>query len=196
MSAFFGPMKDGGRPLTAVVTGAASGIGRALAVVLYTRGADLVLADVDATALDVAALELGATPVTVDVADPAAMSALAAQVPQARLICLNAGVVGQSLGAPWEVPPSEWDRVFDVNLGGVVNGLRAFVPGWLASGERAHVLITASLAGLAVFPGGGASWSIEARRHRRRSAGCHGVGRYCGRGHRDLPGARFHRDVL
>ena len=149
-------MKDGGRPLTAVVTGAASGIGRALAVVLYTRGADLVLADVDATALDVAALELGATPVTVDVADPAAMSALAAQVPQARLICLNAGVVGQSLGAPWEVPPSEWDRVFDVNLGGVVNGLRAFVPGWLASGERAHVLITASLAGLAVFPGGGA----------------------------------------
>ena len=140
-------------------------------------------------------MELGATPVTVDVADPTAMSALAAQVPQARLICLNAGVVGQSLGAPWEVPSSEWDHVFDVNLGGVVNGLRAFVPGLLASGERAHVLITASLAGLAVFPGGG-RWSIEARRHCRRSARRHGIGRYSGRGHGDLPSARFHRDVL
>ena len=149
-------MKGGGGALTAVVTGAASGIGRALAEALHTQGADLVLADVDAAGLDAVAMELGATPVTVDVADPTAMSALAAQVPQARLICLNAGVVGQCLGAPWEVPSSEWDRVFDVNLGGVVNGLRAFVPGLLASGERAHVLITASLAGLAVFPGGGA----------------------------------------
>ena len=149
-------MKGGRGALTAVVTGAASGIGRALAEALHTQGTDLVLADVDAAGLDALAMELGATPVTVDVADPTAMSALAAQVPQARLICLNAGVVGQSLGAPWEVPSSEWDRVFDVNLGGVVNGLRAFVPGLLASGEPAHVLITGSLAGLAVFPGGGA----------------------------------------
>jgi NAD(P)-dependent dehydrogenase (short-subunit alcohol dehydrogenase family) len=98
----------------------------------------------------------GATGVVADVADPAAMRALAAQAPQARLICLNAGVVGQSLGAPWEVPPDEWDQVFAVNVGGVVNGLRAFVPALLAAGEPAHVLITASLAGLAVFPGGGA----------------------------------------
>ncbi|MEU5847208.1 SDR family oxidoreductase [Saccharopolyspora shandongensis] len=142
--------------LTAVVTGAASGIGRALAEALHAKGADLVLADVDADALSATAERLGATGVTADVSDPAAMNALAAQAPQARLICLNAGVVGASLGAPWEVPPDEWDRVFGINVGGVVNGLRAFVPGLLASGEQAHVLITASLAGLTVFPGGGA----------------------------------------
>jgi NADP-dependent 3-hydroxy acid dehydrogenase YdfG len=142
--------------LTAVVTGAASGIGRALAEALHAKGARLVLADIDADALSATAAQLGATGVPTDVADPAAMSALAARVPQARLVCLNAGVVGQSLGAPWEVPADDWDRVFAVNVGGVVNGLRAFVPGLLASGEPGHVLITASLAGLAVFPGGGA----------------------------------------
>lgn len=145
-----------GEKLTAVVTGAASGIGRALAEALHTRGANLVLADVAADALSATATRLGATGVVADVSDPAAMSALAAQAPHARLICLNAGVLGQSLGAPWEVPPAEWDRVFAVNVGGVVNGLRAFVPGLLASGEPAQVLITASLAGLTVFPGGGA----------------------------------------
>jgi NADP-dependent 3-hydroxy acid dehydrogenase YdfG len=141
---------------TAVVTGAASGIGRALAEALHATGTRLVLVDVDAEALSATADRLGATAVAADVSDPDAMHALAAQVPQARLICLNAGVVGPSLGAPWEVPAAEWDRVFGVNVGGVVNGLRAFVPGLLASGEPAHVLITASLAGLAVFPGGGA----------------------------------------
>lgn len=145
-----------GEALTAVVTGAASGIGRALAEALHARGARLVLADIDADALSATAARLGATGVLADVSDPAAMSALAAQVPQARLICLNAGVVGETLGAPWEVPPGEWDRVFAVNTGGVVNGLRAFVPALLASGEPAQVLITASLAGLVVFPGGGA----------------------------------------
>lgn len=142
--------------MTAVVTGAASGIGRALAEALHAKGTHLVLADVDAVALSATSNRLGATEVIADVSDPAAMSALAAQAPQARLICLNAGVVGPSLGAPWEVPPGEWDRVFDINVGGVVNGLRAFVPALLASGEPAHVLITASLAGLTVFPGGGA----------------------------------------
>lgn len=142
--------------LTAVVTGAASGIGRALAEALHAKGARLVLADNDADALSATAARLGATSVVADVSDPAAMSALAARVPQARLVCLNAGMVGRSLGAPWEVPPEDWDRVFAVNVGGVVNGLRAFVPALLTAGEPAHVLITASLAGLAVFPGGGA----------------------------------------
>lgn len=141
---------------TAVVTGAASGIGRALAEALHAKGTHLVLADVDADALAATTARLGATGVVADVADPAAMTALAALTPQARLICLNAGVVGEALGAPWEVPPGEWDRVFGVNVGGVVNGLRAFVPGLLAAGEPAQVLVTASLAGLAVFPGGGA----------------------------------------
>jgi NADP-dependent 3-hydroxy acid dehydrogenase YdfG len=143
-------------PLTAVVTGAASGIGRALAEALHARGARLVLADIDVDALAATATRFGARSVPTDVADPEAMNSLAAQAGQARLICLNAGVVGGSLGAPWDVPPDEWDRVFAVNVGGVVNGLRAFVPRLLASGEPSQVLITASLAGLTVFAGGGA----------------------------------------
>ncbi|WP_433289929.1 SDR family oxidoreductase [Pseudonocardia sp. CA-142604] len=146
----------GDGPLEAVVTGAAGGIGLALAEALHAKGVELVLVDVDAVGVTAAATRLGATAVTGDVADPVAMQALADRAPQARLICLNAGIVGPSLGAPWEVPAEEWDRVFAVNVSGVVNGLRAFVPRLLAMDKPAHVLVTASLAGLAVFPGGGA----------------------------------------
>jgi NAD(P)-dependent dehydrogenase (short-subunit alcohol dehydrogenase family) len=141
---------------TAVVTGAAGGIGRALAVRLSAAASRLVLADVDAAALADVAGELGAVAVPTDVSDPGAMEALAAAAPDAELVCLNAGIVGTAMGPPWEVGPAEWDAVFAVNVGGVVNGLRAFVPRLLESGRPAHILITASLAGLATFPGGGA----------------------------------------
>jgi NADP-dependent 3-hydroxy acid dehydrogenase YdfG len=140
----------------AVVTGAASGIGRALAAHLHASGVRLVLADLDAGRLADTAAELDAVAVPVDVADPRDMESLAAAAPDAQLICLNAGIVGTALGPPWEVGAKEWDAVFAVNVGGVVNGLRAFVPRLLASGRPGHLLITASLAGLAAFPGGGA----------------------------------------
>ena len=141
---------------TAVVTGAAGGIGRALAVRVASAASRLVLADVDAAALADTAGELGAVAVPTDVSNPRAMEALAAAAPDAELVCLNAGIVGTAMGQPWEVGPEEWDAVFAVNVAGVVNGLRAFVPRLLASGRPAHILITASLAGLATFPGGGA----------------------------------------
>ena len=140
----------------AVVTGAASGIGRALATRLAAGGTRLVVADVDAAALADLATELDATGVATDVADPHAVEALAAAAPEARLVCLNAGIVGTAFGAPREVDPDDWNSVFAVNVGGVVNGLRAFVPRLLASGRPGHILITASLAGLSTFPGGGA----------------------------------------
>lgn len=146
---------SGDRPFTAVVTGAARGIGRALAEELHGRGAALVLVDVDPAVRDVAA-RLGGTAEVVDVSDPEAVEWLAGRSSGARFVCLNAGIVGPSVGAPWEVPAAEWDRVFAVNVSGVVNGLRAFVPRLLAAAEPAHVLVTASLAGMAVFPGGGA----------------------------------------
>ncbi|MCE0763743.1 SDR family NAD(P)-dependent oxidoreductase [Pseudonocardia kujensis] len=146
----------GDRPFTAVVTGAGSGIGLALAAQLRERGAELVLADVDRAAVLGAAERLGATAVVADVADPEAVEQLAEQASGARFVCLNAGIVGPSVGAPWEVPAAEWDRVFAVNVAGVVNGLRAFVPRLLGAAEPAHVLVTASLAGMTVFPGGGA----------------------------------------
>ena len=138
----------------AVVTGAASGIGRALATQLAAEGHTVHLADV------VPIPELpdtgDAVHVLADVGRPEDMQALADTAPDARLICLNAGITGTSMGLPWEAPAAEWERVLRVNLLGVVNGLRAFVPRLLAAGEPAHILITASLAGLVTFPGGGA----------------------------------------
>ena len=148
------PLTDFGGA-TAVVTGAASGIGRALAEQLATRGARLVLADVDHDALSLVAADLAATSVALDVADPDDNERLAEVAGPARLVCLNAGVTSAHPGPVWEAPPAEWRRVVDVNLGGVVNGLRAFVPRMLATGGHHAVLVTASLAGLATWPGGG-----------------------------------------
>lgn len=139
---------------TAVVTGAASGIGRALARQLAAEGHRVHLVDV-ADTRELAA-ELGGWPARVDVSDPDQMADLAVAASDARLVCLNAGIVGQSLGPAWEVPDDEWRRLLDVNVLGVVNGLRALVPGLLASGQPAQILITASLAGLLTFPAGGA----------------------------------------
>ena len=139
----------------AVVTGAASGIGAALARRLQQRGARLVLADVDADPLHQLADELGATAVVTDVSDPDAMERLAHAASGARLVCLNAGILSTHPGPVWEAPHLEWQRVMNVNLGGVVNGLRAFVPRLLGDESPSHILITASLAGLLVWPGGG-----------------------------------------
>jgi NAD(P)-dependent dehydrogenase (short-subunit alcohol dehydrogenase family) len=60
------------------------------------------------------------------------------------------------MGPPWEVPPAEWQRLLDVNVLGVVNGLRAFVPRLTARAAPSRIIITGSLAGLVTFPGGGA----------------------------------------
>jgi NAD(P)-dependent dehydrogenase (short-subunit alcohol dehydrogenase family) len=84
------------------------------------------------------------------------MDDLAGSIPEAEIVCLNAGVVGAELGAPWDVPPDEWSRLVSVNVLGVVNGLRSFVPKLKKSGRASHIIITASLAGLITFPGGGA----------------------------------------
>lgn len=139
---------------TAVVTGAASGIGLALAGQLAAEGYHVHLTDiVDTQQL---ATAISGTPHVLDVGDDAAMEALADAAPRASVVCLNAGIVGQTFGAPWEVPPREWEGLLKVNLLGVVNGLRAFVPRLLIADQPAHILITASLAGLLTFPGGGA----------------------------------------
>ena len=139
----------------AVVTGAASGIGAALARHLGRRGSRLVLADIDEGPLDILAAELGATPILTDVANAAEVERLAEAAPDARLVCLNAGITSTWPGPVWEAPPDEWQRVMGVNLGGVVNGLRSFVPRLLAAERPSTVLITGSLAGLLVWPGGG-----------------------------------------
>ena len=140
---------------TAVVTGAASGIGRALAEAIHERGARLVLADRDADGLRQVAADTGGLAVDVDVSVTDDVERLADAAGAPTLLCLNAGVVSSWPGPVWEAPAEEWRRVLDINLGGVVNGLRSFVPRMLATGEPHHILITASLAGLLTWPGGG-----------------------------------------
>jgi NAD(P)-dependent dehydrogenase (short-subunit alcohol dehydrogenase family) len=147
------------RGRTALVTGAASGIGRATALALARAGADLVLADVDAgglagTAGEARALGRTVAAHTVDVADRRAMAALADAVHAERaavdVLVNNAGV---GLGGLFtETPLEDWDWVVGVNFWGVVHGCHFFVPPMMARGAGGHVVNVASAAGLLASP--------------------------------------------
>ncbi|HPU40710.1 MAG TPA: SDR family NAD(P)-dependent oxidoreductase [Microthrixaceae bacterium] len=138
----------------AVITGGASGIGRAMADAFAAKGMKLVLADIEPGTLEVAAQELrdgGADvfAVTADVsrfADVERIGEAAMDVFGAlHVACNNAGV---GTGGPtWEVDLSVWEWVIGVNLMGVVHGLKAFTPKIVASGGG-HIVNTASMAGL------------------------------------------------
>ncbi len=141
---------------SALVTGAASGIGFALSRLLAERGYRLRVVDIDADALAIVGTTLEEVDVTAgDVADPETMQELADTGGAVDLLCLNAGVLSTSTGFAWEASPAEWERVLGVNLLGVVNGLRSFVPLMLDRGTPSQIVITASLAGAATWPGGG-----------------------------------------
>jgi NAD(P)-dependent dehydrogenase (short-subunit alcohol dehydrogenase family) len=143
---------------TCVVTGAASGIGRALACTLGRAGARVVLADVEKDALDETLGQMepegfAAVAVPTDVRSLEQMEELAHQA-RARfgsidVVCLNAGV--SPSGAVLETSVATWRWLIDVNLMGVVNGIQAFVPGLVRQGHG-HVVITGSLAGLIPTP--------------------------------------------
>lgn len=141
---------------SALVTGAGSGIGRALVGQLVGAGVSVTAVDVDREALRTVENELGVATACVDVVDRRAQEALADRLGAPDLVCLNAGIVSPHTGPVWSTPDDDWDRVLAVNLGGVRNGLAAFVPRLIASGRRHRLLITASLAGVATWPGGGA----------------------------------------
>ncbi|HZS36598.1 MAG TPA: SDR family NAD(P)-dependent oxidoreductase [Polyangia bacterium] len=145
------------RGKTAVVTGAASGIGRALAERFAKEGMQVVLADHDAPALERAAAELesaGAAVLAVptDVSNGAAVAALAARAREKfgalHVVCNNAGIGGAG-GPIWTLSENDWQWALSVNLWGVIHGIRAFVPLLLEHGGAAHVVNTASIAGLA-----------------------------------------------
>jgi NAD(P)-dependent dehydrogenase (short-subunit alcohol dehydrogenase family) len=138
----------------AVVTGAASGIGFALAERFARDGLSVVLADVEEGALASAADRIGALgvealAVRTDVSDVAAVEALAAAAVDrfgaVHVVCNNAGVA--SLADPWFGPLSAWTWVLGVNLWGVVHGIRAFLPILAEQGEG-HIVNTASILGL------------------------------------------------
>ncbi|HRA24386.1 MAG TPA: SDR family NAD(P)-dependent oxidoreductase, partial [Usitatibacteraceae bacterium] len=144
---------------TAVITGAAEGIGRAIAEEAAERGMRLVLADIDAARLEATVAALRATGAEVeglrtDVSKAAEVDALAdfafSRFGGVRLLVANAGV---ACAKPvWETTPGDWEWVMGVNLYGVTNALRAFLPRMLASGEPGHVSATASMAGLLSLP--------------------------------------------
>jgi NAD(P)-dependent dehydrogenase (short-subunit alcohol dehydrogenase family) len=137
----------------AVVTGAASGIGLALSQAFAADGMRVVMADLNADALAERADELAASGAevateTVDVSDPGAVEGLAGAAVERfgaiHVAVNNAGIVNR--GYSWELPLEEWRRVLDVNLWGVIHGIRSFVPRILATGEEGHVVNTASMA--------------------------------------------------
>lgn len=138
----------------AVVTGAASGIGFALAERFARAGLHVVLADIEPDALDAAEQKILAhgvktLAVPTDVSDEAAVQTLAKaafdRFGAVHVVCNNAGVV--SIADPWLGPVSAWKWVLGVNLWGVVHGIRAFMPMLALQGEG-HIVNTASMAGL------------------------------------------------
>jgi NAD(P)-dependent dehydrogenase (short-subunit alcohol dehydrogenase family) len=137
------------RGRVAVVTGGASGIGKALAKAFLAKGMKVVIADVEAPALDSASKELGGEVMTVvtDVTDPSSVEALADRVFEAHgachILCNNAGVAAPNLDL-WETEPSDFQWVHGVNVGGVAHGVQAFVPRMIASGEEGVVVNTSS----------------------------------------------------
>jgi NAD(P)-dependent dehydrogenase (short-subunit alcohol dehydrogenase family) len=142
-------------PKVSIVTGGASGIGRAVAAELIARGSHVVIADLNAEAAARAAADLGphASAATLDVADAAAVTALLHQVvaDHGRLDVMvnNAGIaIG---GLLEELDERHWTKALDVNLRGVINGVTAAYEVMRAQGSG-HILNTASLAGLIPAP--------------------------------------------
>ena len=136
----------------AVVTGGASGIGKALARALLAQGARVVVADVEQGALDNAVQELGTGGgdvfgVATDVSSAESVEALAQQVfaryGACHLLFNNAGVAAPSANV-WETTVNDWKWVHGVNVMGVIHGIQAFVPRMIASGKPGHVINTSS----------------------------------------------------
>jgi NAD(P)-dependent dehydrogenase (short-subunit alcohol dehydrogenase family) len=142
------------RDRVAVVTGGASGIGRAMAAAFCRQGMRVVIGDVEQPALDRTVAELRSLGGNVigalaDVCDPADVEALRDRAVSAfgsvHLVCNNAGI--GTAGAIADTPLPRWRWALDVNLMGVVHGCRAFLP-LLTEQQEGHIVNTASIAGL------------------------------------------------
>jgi NAD(P)-dependent dehydrogenase (short-subunit alcohol dehydrogenase family) len=146
----------------AAVTGAASGLGRSMALAFAAEGMDVALADVDENGLSsvenkVRSKGVRAFTMRVDVSKASEVDAFAErtlkELKAVHLVCNNAGV--SPLGAVWEASVADWQWILGVNLWGVIHGIRAFTPHLVAQNEG-HIVNTASVAGLISPPGSGA----------------------------------------
>jgi NAD(P)-dependent dehydrogenase (short-subunit alcohol dehydrogenase family) len=153
----------------AVITGAASGIGRGLAERCVAEGMNVVLADVEDASLAKAESELKAAGGTVrsvktDVSKRGDVEELAKRALEAfgkvHLLVNNAGIGAG--GSPWEATWNDWEWAIGVNLWGVIHGVKIFTPLMLAQKEECHIVNTASAAGLVV---GGASAPYSVTKH-------------------------------
>jgi NAD(P)-dependent dehydrogenase (short-subunit alcohol dehydrogenase family) len=142
-----------------VVTGAASGIGLALAERFAAEGMKVVMADIEAGPLATAAAAVrriapAVLASRVDVSSPDEVERLALETYEAfgaaHVLCNNAGVA--VIGAVHEHTLADWQWVVSVNLWGVIHGVRAFLPRMLAGGDEGHIVNTASMAGLTTAP--------------------------------------------
>ena len=141
---------------TAVITGAGSGIGAALARRAAAEGMNVVLADIrfeDAAKVEADLGDGRALAVRTDVSDAASVASLADlawdRFGSVDLLCNNAGIVpGGRHRKVWEYSLGDWQWSLGVNLYGVVHGMRAFVPRMIAAGRPGHILNTASVAGV------------------------------------------------
>jgi len=143
----------------AVITGAGSGIGAGLARRAAALGMTVVVADVNAAAAQAtvdAIVAAGGTgeAVRVDVAKPDELDRLADHVfathGEVRLLINNAGI--ETVGFIWEIPTARWEATLDINIHGVVHGVRAFVPRMLESGKEAWIANLSSIGGFSVMP--------------------------------------------
>ncbi|WP_313803657.1 SDR family NAD(P)-dependent oxidoreductase [Sphingobium sp.] len=154
----------------AVITGAGSGIGAALVERAAREGMNLVLADIQIDQAKALAERIGfdrAFAMHCDVSDGASVDALAdaafERFGAVDLLCNNAGIVpGGRHRRVWEYTPGDWNWSIGVNLYGVVNGLRSFVPKMIEAGRPAHIMNTASVAG---FVSGSGSACYGAAKH-------------------------------
>ena len=146
---------------TAVITGAANGIGLAIAERLLKAGMKVVIADIDPNSIDkqVSRLKSEGYPVegkVTDVTSESSVRELAeftiSKFGNIHILCNNAGIGGGAADdkSLWEASISDWKWVLDINVWGVIHGIRVFTPIMLAHGEEGHIINTASKAGLIV----------------------------------------------
>src|SRR5262245_64949195 len=151
----------------AVVTGAASGIGRGMCEAFVQAGMRVVLADVEQKALELTTQTLRAGgadvhAVVTDVSKPEQVDALASETLRhfgaVHVVCNNAGV-GTEATPSWRSTLDDWNWVLGVNLMGAIYGVRTFLPILIDQGVGGHIVNTASLAGL--LPGGNIPYAVS-----------------------------------
>lgn len=143
----------------AVITGAGAGIGMGLARRCGQIGMTVIVTDVDKARADKVSAEIVAAggkaeAMQVDVSRPEALDTLAEQVfdrhGAVRLLVNNAGI--ETLGLTWEIPATRWEKTLDVNIHGIVHGVRAFVPHMLRVGQEAWIANLASTGAFGTMP--------------------------------------------